>query len=339
MLKTRPPSALQLRQQERLRSLGGFLNELQTQYHKRNLLDSDPLEFVYHYSNPWDQELVALVAALLAYGNVKQVRKSVSDVLARVARVAESPSAMVRGLEGLAGRRSPYAKQVSREFESFVHRFNRGPDLVVLFQLISETWIRSGSVGAHFLGRLEPEQDITDALSLLIADWRKWSKGMGNDSFQYLLTSPADGSSCKRWCMLLRWMGRKDELDPGLWNAGSGLEGTFPPGKFLNPRQLVLPLDTHTGRISQYLGLTKRKTLDWKAALEITQNLSVCDPEDPTRYDFSLSRLGILDVCQRKYRAEICINCQLLSFCKFAQKNVAKKSREKVTKPTKVRAK
>jgi uncharacterized protein (TIGR02757 family) len=308
----------------RLTQLGGFLNELQTQYHRRNLLDSDPLEYVHHYSNPWDQEVVALVAALLAYGNVKQVRKSVSDVLARIGRVAESPSEIIRGLQGLSGCKSAYTKHVSREFESFVHRFNRGPDLVVLFQLISESWIRSGSVGGHFLQNLEPESNISEALSLLIADWRKWSSKelkVKKGSFGYLLTSPADGSSCKRWCMLLRWMGRKDELDPGLWCQGSGLVGTFPEGRSLRASQLILPLDTHTGRISQYLGLTQRKTLDWKAALEITQNLSVCDSEDPTRYDFSLSRLGILDVCKRKYRVEICTHCQLLTHCKFAQKS------------------
>ena len=319
----------------RLQSLGGFLNELQTQYHRRNLLDSDPLEYVHHYSNPWDQEVVALVAALLAYGNVKQVRKSVSDVLARIGRVAESPSEMIRNLQGLGGRKSPYSKQVSREFETFVHRFNRGPDFVVLFHLISESWIRSGSVGGHFLQNLEPEGNISEALSLLIADWRSWVKDMGPKSaaksFQYLLTSPADGSSCKRWCMLLRWMGRKDELDPGLWCQGSGLSGTFPDGRSLRASQLILPLDTHTGRISQYLGLTQRKTLDWKAALEITQNLSVCDPQDPTRYDFSLSRLGILDVCKRKYRVEICTHCQLLTHCKFALKS-HQKSKKKKTK-------
>lgn len=329
-LESRPQNR-ETRATLRLQSLGGFLNDLQRQYHRRDLLDSDPLEFVHHYSNPWDQEVVALIAALLAYGNVKQVRKSVSEALTRMTRLASSPSDMIRRLGGMAGRSSPDARQVGREFETFIHRFNRGGDLVLLFQLISETWIRSGSVGAHFLKSLEPDQDISNALSALIGDWREWSKGMGPNSFQYLLTSPKDGSSCKRWCMFLRWMGRKDELDPGLWCEGSGLEETFPPGKALKANQLVLPLDTHTGRISQYLGLTKRKTLDWKAALEITQNLSVCDPEDPTRYDFALSRLGILDVCQRKYRAEICTNCQLLSFCKFAQKQKRK--------PTKVKAK
>jgi uncharacterized protein (TIGR02757 family) len=120
--------------------------------------------------------------------------------------------------------------------------------------------------------------------------------------------------------MFLRWMGRKDALDPGLWTRNGALASTFQLGRYLDSRQLVMPLDTHTGRISQYLGLTSRKSVNWLAALEVTEALRACDPLDPTRYDFSLARLGILDLCQRKYRKHICEQCQLLPACRFAQK-------------------
>jgi uncharacterized protein (TIGR02757 family) len=310
----------------RLTRVGVFLNELQTIYHRRDLLSSDPLEFVHLFDDPWDQEAVALVAALLAYGNVKQVRKSVSDVLQRMAKLGGSPAQVIRNLQ-----EPDFKIRADREFSSFVHRFNQGADLVLLFELLSRSWLQYGSMGAHFLLYLNPEeQDITQALSQLIADWRAWAgkRKKGRDSFQYLLTSPEDGSCCKRWCMLLRWMGRKDELDPGLWTSQSKLLRTFPEGKSLKSSQLILPLDTHTGRISQYLGLTQRKTLDWRAALEITQSLGVCDSNDPTRYDFALSRLGILAVCKSKYREEICGRCQLVGACKFAQKRIRVNARK-----------
>ncbi len=57
-----------------------------------------------------------------------------------------------------------------------------------------------------------------------------------------------------------------------------------------------MPLDTHVARISRKLGLTRRKTTDWTAALEVTASLARYAPEDPVRYDFALSRLGILRV-------------------------------------------
>ena len=54
-----------------------FLDQVFDRYHRAVHLGSDPLEFVHRYSNPWDQEVVALVAAQLAYGNVRQIRASV----------------------------------------------------------------------------------------------------------------------------------------------------------------------------------------------------------------------------------------------------------------------
>jgi uncharacterized protein (TIGR02757 family) len=119
--------------------------------------------------------------------------------------------------------------------------------------------------------------------------------------------------------MFLRWMGRRDSVDPGLWTETSPLRDGFPKGRYLHSRQLVIPLDTHTGRITQYLELTRRKTLDWKTALEVTRNLRLCDPADPTRYDFAISRLGILDLCQRRYRKEICSRCELVRVCTHAK--------------------
>jgi len=301
--------------------LGTFLNQLQTRYHSREFLGSDPLEFVYRYSDPLDQEAVALLAAVLAYGNVKQIRKSVADALSRMEELAGSPQAFVRAL-GNESRTSLVSRKKAREaFGSFVHRFNRGDDLVLLMRLLALSWEKYGSMGGHFLTFLQDDSpNIGDALTAFIAEWRGWAGPRRPETFEYLLTSPADGSCCKRWCMFLRWMGRRDDLDPGLWTRTSPLRPTFPEGRTLESRQLILPLDTHTGRISQYLGLTRRKSLNWKAAVEITGNLSLCDAADPTRYDFAMSRLGILDLCQRTYREAICQQCQLLTVCKFAAK-------------------
>lgn len=294
--------------------LRDFLNQLQARYHGPQYLSSDPLEFVHHYTDPWDQEVVALVAALLAYGNVKQIRKSVAEALRRMEESAGSPAAFVRNPEPKA-------------FRGFVHRFNVGGDIVTLAKLIQESWERHGSVGAHFLSYLHPDDaNISAALARFIAEWRSWARKPKRSSFQYLLTSPSDGSCCKRWCMFLRWMGRRDDVDPGLWTANSPLAETFPDGRTLRADQLIIPLDTHTGRISQYLNLTRRKSLNWEAAVEVTENLKSCHSTDPVRYDFAISRLGILDLCQKSFRVEICRNCELLSVCGFA-KSAAKKQR------------
>jgi uncharacterized protein (TIGR02757 family) len=293
-----------------------LLDRLWETYHQPRYLASDPLEFVHRYADPHDQEAVALVSALFAYGNVKQIRRSVEDALGRIARVSGGPAEFVRGL-GSPSR----APALRRAFRGWTHRFNRGVDLVLLLESLGASWRRHGSLGAQFVVGLEPgAQDFSAALDRLVDALRGQARGNGT-AFSYLLTAPRDGSCCKRWCMLLRWMGRRDELDPGLWSEGGAMR--LPAGRALRASQLVIPLDTHTGRISQYLGLTERKTLGWAAALEVTGRLRELDPADPVRYDFALARLGILDLCQRRYRAEICEKCQLRPACRFASGRMA----------------
>ncbi len=274
-----------------MKGIQTFLQQIEKDYQRAQLLSSDPVEFVHHYSDPWNQEAVALLSAVLAYGQVRQIRKSIEDALGRISQMEESPRRFVSRLH-----EPDYLKKTLQLFDSWVHRFNTGPDVIRLFQLLNLSWKKYGSLGGHFLTHLEPHHaTIEIALNRLIQDWKSVPSDFKvPESFHYLLTAPQDGSCCKRWCMLLRWMGRRDEVDPGLWTLDSPLQATFPMGRTLSASQLIMPLDTHTGRISQSLGLTRRKSLNWKAALDVTESFRAIDPLDPVRYDFALSRLGML---------------------------------------------
>ena len=95
-----------------------------------------------------------------------------------------------------------------------------------------------------------------------------------------LLSSPRKKSACKRLNLFLRWMVRSDEVDPGGWNC-------FPASR------LLVPLDTHMYRIGIVLGLTERKQKGIDTVLEITRGFREISPEDPVKYDFTLTRLGI----------------------------------------------
>jgi uncharacterized protein (TIGR02757 family) len=96
----------------------------------------------------------------------------------------------------------------------------------------------------------------------------------------HLLADPAGGSACKRWMLFLRWMVRRDAVDPGGWEA-------------VGARRLVIPLDVHIKRICTRLGLTRRRQADLRTALEITDAFRCIEPDDPVKYDFALARLGI----------------------------------------------
>lgn len=83
----------------------------------------------------------------------------------------------------------------------------------------------------------------------------------------------------KRYNMFLRWMVRYDNLDMGLW-------------KKVDKKDLILPLDTHTFKVTQKLGLLDRKTYDLKSAVLATGKLKEFDVCDPVKYDFAIYRLG-----------------------------------------------
>lgn len=261
-----------------------FLSQVETEFHRKDFLPTDPVEFLHRYQSPRDQELVGLLAALLAYGNVKIIRRSVETALEKLALLGSTPSEAILTLGSKAG-----VSRAEAVFSDFRHRFNSGRDLVVLFRIVHSSWQRFGSLGDDFVSRLdEKTATVEDALSGFVRENEARAKKMGADpSFFFLLNDPKQGSACKRWCMYLRWMGRKDDVDLGLWNR-------LPSGRGLKPHQLVIPLDTHLAKIVRRLKLTKRNVVGWKMALEVTERLKGIDERDPIRYDFALCRLGIL---------------------------------------------
>ena len=66
--------------------------------------DVDPVGLVHRYTEPEDQELVGLVCATTAFGNVKTIRAKLTDLLARVgprpALAADDPRSLTRAVRG-----------------------------------------------------------------------------------------------------------------------------------------------------------------------------------------------------------------------------------------------
>jgi uncharacterized protein (TIGR02757 family) len=255
------------------------LDRLAATYDSR-YLDTDPLGIVRRYERGEDRELVGLLAAGLAYGRVETIRASLSSVLGIL---GPSPSRFLEAFD---------AKRDARRFDGFVHRFTRGRDIALLLSLVRQARGESGSLGAFFRsGDRDPSSATLESamssfgerlFALDAAPYSKDGRVPKRDGARWLLPVPADGSVCKRHCLYLRWMIRKEDgLDCGTW-----------PG--LSAGRLVIPLDTHIQRVARALRFTERRSPCWKMALEVTARLRELDPTDPTRYDFALCRLGIL---------------------------------------------
>lgn len=243
-----------------------ILDELYARYNRREFVHPDPLEFLYDYKDVRDREIVGLVASSLAYGRVAQILKSVSFVFERM----PSPSIFLRH----ASRKS-----LLKTFKGFKHRFTTEEEIAMMFFGIKRVIERHGSLHACFTACMNDDDDddtILPALSAFVKEFITESDRQRNS----LLPLPARGSACKRLHLFLRWMVRKDNVDPGGWD-------NVPKSK------LVVPLDTHMYRICLALGLTQRKRADMRTALEITTAFRTITPDDPVKYDFALTRLGI----------------------------------------------
>ena len=99
----------------------------------------------------------------------------------------------------------------------------------------------------------------------------------------------------------------EDAIDFGIW-------------KQVKPSELVIPLDTHVMRISRWLGLTKRNTIGWATAEEVTASLRKLDPADPVRYDFALCHYGMSGACPAKPVRTNCVKCPLRGECSVGRK-------------------
>jgi uncharacterized protein (TIGR02757 family) len=168
---------------------------------------------------------------------------------------------------------------------------------------------RSGSIEGFFLEGYDPSApDLASALDSfsaramaldLAAAYGRVPKRPG---VGYFFPRPSKGSACKRLNLFLRWMIRRDALDFGVWTG-------------VSPSKLVVPLDTHVIRVGRCLQLTSLQSPGWKMASEITASLARINRDDPTRYDFSLCHLGMMNACGFS-RSQADSQCPLRGVCR-----------------------
>jgi len=277
-------------------ALRDLLERVYARYNHRQFIGSDPLQFVYRYSNRRDREIVGFLASVLAYGRVRQIERSLTELFDRMDNV---PYEFISNFDTRARPR----------LRGFKHRFTTGDDLSELFVLLRRALEDFVSLEGLFVrGYRREHADVLPALKAF-CDWffRTYADLRGPaqtppPGLRFLLANPSRGSACKRLNLFLRWMVRKDEVDPGLW-------------KFVDKAKLIVPVDVHMGRLCRILGLHDSKTASLATAVKITAGFAAIEPADPVKYDFSLSRIGILEDCTGRRHAR-CESCELNDICR-----------------------
>ena len=252
------------------------MDDLYRHYDHR-FVEPDPLEFVRRQTSAADREVVGLIASSLAYGNVRQIKRSIGLVL----------EAMGDGAAAAVDRLEPRA--MARRLARFKHRFNDGRDVACLLFYIRQMREQHGSVEEFFrAGHDAREADVGPALisftgrTLALGHGGLYGRGPlpAAAGVRFFFPSPASGSACKRLNLYLRWMVRREGVDLGVWRG-------------VDPAGLVIPLDAHVLAIARRVRLTRYKSPGWAMAMDITRRLRTLDPADPVKYDFAFHRMGL----------------------------------------------
>lgn len=192
-----------------------------------------------------------------------------------------------------------------RAFHGWYHRFHRGADAAALVWTLRRALEQYGTLENLFLAGFDSlHDDIGPALGAFVARLRALHPLpiVPGRHYRHLLSSPVDGSACKRMNLYLRWMVRRTPPDLGLWTD-------------IPTSHLVIPLDVHVARISRLIGLAKRSTPDWRMATEVTGALRSIDRDDPVKFDYAICRLGILSRCPKRPDPVKCGACLIREVC------------------------
>jgi len=237
------------------------------QYNRPEFVSGDPIQIPHSFSSKEDIEISAFLTATIAWGNRLSIIRSANSLMDRMDR---SPyefilSADTAGIEQLRG---------------FVHRTFNFDDMASFVKGLRALYTDNGGLEQVFT-----EGMIKGGAFGALAHFRRVfvSAGLSRHSLKHL-SNVEKGSAAKRLNLFLMWMVRNDArgVHFGLWDG-------------ISPASLMIPLDTHVGRVARMLGLLKRKSNDWRSVEELTAELRKLDPEDPCKFDFSLFGLGLFD--------------------------------------------
>lgn len=253
-----------------------FLEYLYSYYNNKEYIFSDPIRFPHEIKG--NKEFIAFTAASFAYGNMKAIQGFLYKYFE---------------YEG-----SDPFKLNTAVNDNIYYRFQTKEDVAEYSLLMKRVYEEYGSIFNLFkkADALSVE-NIHKGIILLRSHIKHITNGLN-----FLLPVPGKSAS-KRLYMFLRWMVRCDDVDFGLWEG-------------FNKQSLYMPADTHILRMSANLGIIGDNEKGKKAVIKVTDFFKGLNINDPAKYDFSLTRLGIISGCKYS-RNDICEGCVHKKVCIF----------------------
>lgn len=235
------------------------------EYQNPKFIETDPIQIPKQFTNKQDIEISGFIAATLAWGQRPQIIKK-SQLWMQL--MDYQPYNFI----------TQASEQEFERFSNFVYRTFNSDDAMFFLASLRNIYLNHGGLENLF------SKYPTD-MKASIAHFRSvFVETPHLKRSEKHLANTDKGSAAKRINMYLRWMVRDSKLgvDFGLW-------------KKISSADLMMPLDTHSGRVARKLGLLHRTQSDWKAVEELTNNLKKFDPLDPVKYDFALFGMGVFE--------------------------------------------
>ena len=242
--------------------LKNFLDEMYTKYNTESFIEKDPIQIPHKFNLREDIEISAFLTSVISWGNRKMIINNANKMMSIM---GNSPYDFIINAN---------EKQIDRI--SFIHRTFNSDDLKFFIYSLKNIYLNHGGLEKVFFSR-ENEDKMFESISRFRDIF--FSIEFPERTLKHI-SNPLKKSSCKRISMFIRWMVRDCNVDLGLW-------------KNIPTSKLSCPLDTHTLRISQKLGIVKRKTNDLLTLNELDKSLRSFDKLDPVKYDFALFGLGV----------------------------------------------
>lgn len=247
-----------------------LLNQKFEEYNQSNFIPLDPICIPHRFSKKQDIEIAGLFAAVLAWGLRKTIINKCTSLMGMM---DNSPHDFILN----------HKETDLKPFVNFKHRTFNGTDTLYFIDFLKRHYTKSESLESAFTQWMSPD-DKTVENGLIGFHNYFFDNEFAPQRTRKHIATPSRKSACKRLNMMLRWFVREDAkgVDFGIW-------------KNIKTSQLVCPLDVHVERQARILGLIDRKQSDWKAAIELTENLKSIDANDPVKYDFALFGIGVME--------------------------------------------
>lgn len=243
-----------------------LLDDKVSLYNRQDFIKGDPITVPHSFSKKQDIEIAGLFSAVLAWGNRTTIINNSKKIMTLM---GNSPHDFILN----------HKDTDLKPFIHFVHRTFNATDLLYFIYFLKWHYKQHPSLEDAFVPTKTYKQQTVE--QALIHFHNYFFSLEHPDRTRKHIATPQRKSACKRINMYLRWMVRKDKqgVDFGIWNR-------------IKPPQLICPLDVHVARVAHRLGLIDNEKSNWQNAVQLTEQLRIMNPNDPTIYDYALFGLG-----------------------------------------------